>query len=111
MESHMTDGASGPSNSGLLDQVLAVLRRRSNELRACGFLHVAVFGSVARREDGPDSDIDLLVEVRAGVDSMDAMQVERKLTAELGHDVQITSRRGLDELRHAEIFRDMIRAF
>jgi predicted nucleotidyltransferase len=106
-----TDGKAREPEGGLLDRALAVLRARSDELRARGFLHVAVFGSVARRDDGPESDIDLVVEVGPGVDSMDAMRVERLLAADLGHEVQIISRCGLDEVRHAEIFRDMIPAF
>jgi uncharacterized protein len=104
-------GERAAPRSGLLDRALAVLRRRSNELRARGFLHVAVFGSVARREDGPESDIDLMVEIAPGVDSMEAMRVETVLAADLGREVQIVSRRGLDEVRNAEIFRDMISAF
>jgi hypothetical protein len=39
------------------------------------------------------------------------MRVEYMLAAEVGRKVQIISRCGLDEVRHAEIFRDMIPAF
>ncbi|HEX3462968.1 MAG TPA: nucleotidyltransferase domain-containing protein [Candidatus Elarobacter sp.] len=103
--------ASGSPEGGLLDRTLAALRRRSAELRARGFIHIAVFGSVARREDGPDSDIDLLADIAPGVDSMDALKAERLLAADLGRDVQIISRRGLNSVRHAEIFRDSIPVF
>ncbi len=106
-----SDGESAAPRSDLLDRALAVLRARSDELRARGFLHVAVFGSVARREDASESDIDLMVEVAPGVDSMDAMRVETILAADIGRAVQIVSRRGLDEIRHADMFRDMIKAF
>ena len=95
----------------LLDRAFSVLRARSDELWARGLLHVAVFGSVARREDGPDSDIDLVAEVGPDVDSMDALKAERLLAMELGRQVQIISRRGLDKSRHADILRDMIPAF
>ena len=101
----------GTPESHLLDRALTVLRARADELRARGFLHVAIFGSVARREDGPESDIDLVAEVGPDVDSMDALRAERLLAADLGREVQIISRRGLDKARHAEIFRDMIPAF
>ena len=90
----------------LLDGALTVLRARSEELQARGFLHVAIFGSVARREDGPDSDLDLVVVAGPEVDSMDAMRVEKLLAADVGREVQIISRCGLDEVRHADIFRD-----
>ncbi len=36
------------------------------ELRRRGVRHLAVFGSVARGEDRPDSDIDVAVEIEAG---------------------------------------------
>ncbi len=95
----------------LLDRALAVLRARREDLQARGFMHVAVFGSVARREDGSDSDLDLVAEIRLGVDSMDLLSMERALAADVGRDVQIITRCGLDEVRHAEILRDMIPAF
>jgi len=95
----------------MLDRALAIIRARADELRARGFLHIAIFGSVARREDGPESDVDLVVEAGPDVDSMDALKVERLLQAEIGREVQIISRYGLDRVRHAEIFRDMIQAF
>ncbi len=105
------DGKWAKPEAGLLDRALAVLRARSEELRTRGFLHVAVFGSVARREDGPDSDLDLVVEVGPQVGSMDAMRLEKLLAADVGREVRIISRCGLDKVRHAEIFRDMVAAF
>jgi predicted nucleotidyltransferase len=43
--------------------VLATLRRHESELRARGVAHVAVFGSVARGEHKPGSDLDLMIDV------------------------------------------------
>jgi hypothetical protein len=39
---------------------LATLRRHENALRSHGVAHAAVFGSVARGENRPDSDLDIL---------------------------------------------------
>jgi predicted nucleotidyltransferase len=36
------------------------------KLRHCGVRHLAVFGSIARGDDRPDSDIDIAVEIEAG---------------------------------------------
>ena len=44
------------------DEVLALLAQHQNELAAFGLRRLALFGSVARNEAGPDSDIDVLVE-------------------------------------------------
>ena len=45
------------------DQVIRILSEHSEELRTrYGVHHLSLFGSVARDEAGPDSDVDLLVE-------------------------------------------------
>jgi predicted nucleotidyltransferase len=45
-----------------VDDAIATLRRYESALRARGIRHAAVFGSVARGDHGPDSDLDILVE-------------------------------------------------
>jgi predicted nucleotidyltransferase len=47
----------------LLTDVLTRLRAHEVELRACGVVHVAVFGSVVRAENLADSDVDLFVDL------------------------------------------------
>jgi predicted nucleotidyltransferase len=49
--------------TAILDSVLDALRAHEAELRRFGVSHAAVFGSVARGEARPDSDIDVLVEL------------------------------------------------
>ncbi len=43
-------------------EALAVLTAHRSELAAFGLRRLALFGSVARDEAGPDSDVDVLVE-------------------------------------------------
>ena len=52
------------------EEVLAVLKAHEAELRARGVARVALFGSLARGEARPDSDVDLMVEIdpAAGLD-------------------------------------------
>jgi len=49
---------------------LNVVRERlaavETELRRRGVRHLAVFGSIARGDDNPDSDVDLAVEIEPG---------------------------------------------
>ena len=45
------------------DDVLATLRRSEGTLRAMGVARAALFGSVARGDQRPDSDIDIMVEL------------------------------------------------
>ena len=42
---------------------IAVLQQNADALRARGVRHAALFGSVARGEAGPDSDIDVMIEL------------------------------------------------
>ena len=49
-----------------LQNVLSALRDHMRELREAGVNHVSVFGSVARGDAGPNSDVDLLVEFMPG---------------------------------------------
>ncbi len=49
-----------------LDAVRERLAAEEPELRRRGVRHLAVFGSVARGEDRPGSDVDVAVEIEAG---------------------------------------------
>lgn len=48
------------------DDVIAILRAHEAELRASGVRRLSLFGSVARGDAGPDSDVDLAVELDRG---------------------------------------------
>jgi predicted nucleotidyltransferase len=44
-------------------RALETLKRSEPALRARGVRHAAVFGSVARGDNRPDSDVDIMVEI------------------------------------------------
>ena len=48
--------------------VIAVLREHEGELRRQGVTHAALFGSVSRGDDGPDSDLDIMVQIDPAAD-------------------------------------------
>ncbi len=63
-------------------RALAILRRH-------GATHPRVFGSVARNEDRPDSDIDLLVHLTPGTGLLAIARLQRDLEAALGAPVDV----------------------
>lgn len=60
LQSALTDR---PRHKSRLAHVLRALQRARPELEARGVRHLAVFGSVARMEDTPDSDLDVVVDI------------------------------------------------
>ena len=67
-------------------------RRRRAVLNAadrCGASNVRVFGSAARGDDRPDSDIDLLVDLRRGVGLVGLGRLARDLTRLLKVSVDV----------------------
>lgn len=45
------------------DQAIQIMREHADEIRARGVTHLALFGSIARDEARPDSDIDVVVDI------------------------------------------------
>ena len=60
-----------------------------------GARNVRLFGSVARGEAGPESDIDLIVQFDSGVTLLGHSALVRALETLLGRKVQVVSERGL----------------
>lgn len=56
---------------------------------------LAIFGSVARGDETPESDIDLLVEFAPGASLFDLVRIQFDVEALLGRRVDVTSVGGL----------------
>ena len=78
---------------------LEQLRAQAAEIRQIASRHkahsVAVFGSVARGEDGPASDIDLLVDFEPGATLFEQFYLQEELEALLNVHVDVIPRSGL----------------
>ena len=60
-----------------------------------GAVNVRLFGSVARGENRPDSDIDFLVNLEAGRSLLDLARLLRELNILLGYPVDVITEAGL----------------
>jgi predicted nucleotidyltransferase len=99
--------------SGTLDSVLETLRAHEGELRRFGVAHAAVFGSVARGEDGADSDIDVLVELdrERPIGVFEYARLKIYIGEILNRASDVVNRRTLKPLLRDNILRDAVDVF
>jgi hypothetical protein len=71
-----------------------------------GARNVRVFGSAARGQDRPGSDIDLLVELRPGHGLLDLVELKLALSELLGRPVDVVTEDGLYWLLRRRILRE-----
>ncbi len=94
-------------------RILSTLAANRAALNACHVRRAALFGSVARGEARPDSDIDVLVEFEAGapLTAYDYAAVKRFVSDLLGGGVDVVDRANLDDRMRAAVDRDAVYAF
>jgi len=74
--------------------------RRADILRIAakyGASNVRIFGSVSRGEEGPDSDVDFLVDMEKGRSLLDRAGLVLELQELLGLEVDVATERSLKE--------------
>lgn len=82
------------------DEILAKLRALKPWLKEQGIVRVRLFGSYARDEARPGSDIDLLVDFATTPDLWTFAGIREELSRRLGADVDIVTERAVhDRLR------------
>jgi predicted nucleotidyltransferase len=74
----------------------------------CGISHLRVFGSFARGEDRPDSDIDLLVDLEPGRSLLDLIAAKQDIEDLLGRKVDIITARSLSPHVRDSVSRDAL---
>ena len=93
------------------DQVLAILNAHQADLQDLGVKSLELFGSVARDEAHPDSDIDFLVEFAIEASLFDLFRVRHYLEDLLGCNVDLGTTDALREHLREPILEDAIRVF
>lgn len=86
------------------------LHRLRDDLEAIatrhGVLSLRLFGSVARGQESPGSDIDFLVRLEHGRTLLDVSRLKQELERMLGRKVDIVSENGLGPRMRARVLRD-----
>jgi predicted nucleotidyltransferase len=94
-------------------EVISRLKAIEPQLRAFGVGGLYLFGSYARNEAGPDSDVDIFIDKAPNTDlDLDAfLGAYDVLKAALPVDVDYGTRAGLSKLIRADVEREAIRVF
>ena len=107
------DGTTNPNVTPSAETVVSTLRAHAAELRAAGVRHLSLFGSVARGEAGPDSDVDLLADLdpEAHISLIGLAGIEIRLAEIVGWKVDLTAEPVKKERLRANIEQDRYRVF
>lgn len=92
-------------------QALAILTNHQHKLKDFGVKSLILFGSVARDEARPDSDVDLLVEFDRPIGLFTFVSLKRYLEEISGTSVDLGTPDSLKPHLQEPVFREAIRAF
>jgi len=109
----LSDLTAGPKSRPTLVEVIRLLRSNRAELEKIGIRHAEIFGSVARGEDLPDSDVDILVDLDPAIvrDLFAYSRVQRTLHDLVGRRVDIARRGRTRPELDVELNRDAVHAY
>ena len=95
------------------NEVIATLRAHEPELRAAGVVRLSLFGSTARDEARPASDVDLLAsfDESRNLSLLDVIGIENRLADLLGHSVDLIEEGTLRPRARQSASREAVRAF
>ena len=92
------------------DDVLSILSHHREDLRTLGVKTLAVFGSTARDEGGPESDVDLLAEFERPFGLFKFVAVKEFLERVLGCRVDLATPASLHPALRESILAEAVRA-
>ena len=92
------------------DEVLSILAKHGEELKAMGVTSIAIFGSTARNEARGDSDVDILVDFAEPVGMFKFLEVKSRLEGILGREVDLATPDALRRQMRPRILKEAVRA-
>jgi uncharacterized protein len=90
------------------DELVSLIRARRDELKRFGVKSLDLFGSVARDDAGPESDVDVLVEFQNAPGFDQFMDLKFFLEDLLGRRVDLVTREALKPLLRPIVEREAV---
>lgn len=85
----------------IFEKIVRILKRR-------GARKIAIFGSYARCEEAPDSDVDVIVEFSGRKSLLDIVGIEQELSDELGNKVDLLTEKSISPYLIDRIRNEMV---
>ncbi|RZF64064.1 DNA polymerase III subunit beta [Sphingomonas populi] len=94
-------------------EALAVLKRREADIRRLGIDRLSIFGSTARGDETPESDVDLAASLdpRRAIGLFEFVDIEQQLERMLGKKVDLVTEPARKARLQTEIDRDRVIVF
>ena len=94
-------------------RAITILKKHRKALQSRGVRHAALFGSTARGEAGPRSDIDILIELdpELPLDAFTYAGIKRHIAELFDGPVDVVNRAGLKPHLRGAVINDAIYAF
>ncbi len=95
------------------ENVIATLRAHERQLKEAGIVRLSLFGSTARGDAGPESDVDLLAafDNTRRISLLDIVGMELDLTEMLGCKVDLVEEGSLKPRVQKSVEAEILRAF
>ena len=104
-----------PGETGRMNRehVIATLRAHKRQLKEAGIVRLSLFGSTARGDSGPDSDVDLLAafDDTRRISLLDIVGMELNLSEMLGCKVDLIEEGTLKRRVQNSVEAEVVRAF
>ncbi len=95
------------------EEIIAAIKEHSAAIKAEGVSKLAIYGSRARGDNGPDSDLDVLIDVEpdASFSILNLIGVEHIIRDATGLQTQATMRRSMQPRFAQRISDDVLQVF
>lgn len=111
MVTRFIDGLTTETPPPSLGITIKMLRNNRDTLTDKGLLNIAVFGSVARGDEKPGSDIDLMVKVSEDMNAFRLAGIQSDLQDILGASVEIVTLKEFNSSFDQSVQKDVVIAY